>query len=170
MIRGIGHSVGAFTGLGFVSGGNQLAVAVFVFAVLATAGALATGRKPPALAAASLLAVGAMYVIIGLVRSQFESDFATRSRYVYVASLLFVLAVTGLLPRLRALAQRTRHGTLGLAGALSVVLAAVTAANVAAFGPIHARFQANANLTRAYIELALVHPGRQMGRPRLRPA
>ena len=42
-------------------------------------------------------------------------------------------------------------------GALSLALIAAIVANLAAFGPIRGRFQANANLTRAYIELALAN-------------
>jgi len=41
---------------------------------------------------------------------------------------------------------------------MSIALIAAVVANLAAFGRIRGQFQANADLTRAYIELALAHP------------
>jgi hypothetical protein len=159
VLRGIGHAVGAFTGLELLSRGDLLAITLFGFAVLATASAAVTNRRPPALAAGSLLAIVAMYVVIGLVRAQLESDFATRSRYVYVAAFFLVIALIDWLPRLRDRADRRQPGRLVLVAVLFAILVATTVANIAAFGPIRGRFQSNADLTRAYIGLALAHKG-----------
>jgi hypothetical protein len=154
--RGIGHAVGSFTGLGVAPRGDLLGVGAFAFALLATAWAVLTMRRPPALAAGALLAIGAMYLIIGVVRAQLPSDFATRSRYVYVAAFLLVIAVADWLPPLR---DRTggRLPRAALSVALSVILVATTVTNVAALQTIRARFQANADLTRAYTALAVTH-------------
>jgi hypothetical protein len=154
--RGIGHAVGAFTGLAVAPGGELLALGAFAVAFLVTAWGVLTMRPPPALAAAALLAIGAMYFTIGLVRAQLPSDFATRSRYVYVAAFLIVIAVADWLPSLRdRVSGRLPRAALSVA--LSVILVATTVANVAALQTIRARFQANSDLTRAYIELAVTH-------------
>jgi hypothetical protein len=154
--RGIGHAVGAFTGLAVAPRGEVLALGVFAAAFLVTAWGVLYMRPPPALAAGALLAIGAMYFTIGLVRAQLPSDFATRSRYVYVAGFLLVIAVADWLPSLRDRASgRLPRAALGVA--LSVILVATTVANVAALQTLRARFQANADLTRAYIELAVTH-------------
>ena len=153
--RGVGHAVGAFSGLGLVPRGNVLAVAAFGTAALATGWAVVTSRRPPALAAGALLAIVAMYTVIGVVRAELESDFATRSRYVYVAAFLLVIAVADWLPLLRDYAGGQSRGRVGLVALLSVVLVVATAANAVAFGPIRARFARNADLTRAYVELAM---------------
>ena len=151
MARGIGHAVGHFSGLSALPRGDLLAVAAFGVASVATTVAVLRSHRPPALAAGSLLAVVVMYTVIGLVRAELPSDFATRSRYVYVAAFFLVLAVADWLPLLR---DWTR---LIVKAALSVALIAAIVANLAAFGPIRARFQANADLTRAYIGLALAN-------------
>jgi hypothetical protein len=154
--RGIGHAVGAFTGIAVAPRGELLALGVFAAAFLVTAWGVLTMRPPPALAAGALLAIGAMYFTIGLVRAQLPSDFATRSRYVYVAAFLLVIAVADWLPSLRDRA-RGRLPRAALSVGLSVVLVATMVANVAALQTIRARFQANADLTRAYIALAVAH-------------
>jgi hypothetical protein len=97
-----------------------------------------------------------MYLIIGLVRAQFPSDFATRSRYVYVAAFLLVISVADWLPLLRDRA-RGPLARAALAVGLALVLIAATVANAATLQTIRARFQADADLTRAYIELAMAH-------------
>ncbi len=152
--RGIGHAVGAVSGLGSLPRGGALSVVAFAAAIVATGWAVIRTRRPPALAAGTLLAIVAMYTLLGLVRADLHSDFATRSRYVYVAAFLLVLAVVDWLPLLREWAQARRRGRVVLPSALIVVLAGAIAANLAAFGPIRAAFQAHADLTRAYVELA----------------
>lgn len=159
VVRGIGHAVGAVSGLGFAPRGDLLAVAAFGVAVVATALAVLRARRPPALGAGALLAILAMYTVIGLVRADLPSDFATRSRYVYVAAFFLVLAVADWLPLLRDRTTGRPRGRLALEAGLALVLIAAIVANLAAFGPIRARFQANADLTRAYIELALARRG-----------
>jgi hypothetical protein len=159
VIRGIGHAVGAFTGWELVAGGVALSVAVFAVAVLMAGWSVVASRPPRALAAGCLLALGAMYTVIGLVRADLESDFATRSRYVYVASFLLVLAAVDLLPLLRSWTSGRSRLRLGLRALLSIVLVAAIAANLTALEAIRKRFQGNADLTRAYIALALDHRG-----------
>ena len=154
--RGIGHAVGSFTGLGVAPRGDLLGIGAFAFALLATGWAVLTRRPPPALAAGALLAIGAMYLIIGVVRAQLPSDFATRSRYVYVAAFLLVIAVADWLPSLHDRASG-RLPRAALSVGLTLILVATTAANVAALQTIRARFQANSDLTRAYIALAVTH-------------
>jgi hypothetical protein len=158
--RGIGFAaVGQFTGLGALPRGGLLGLVAFGAASVATGVAVLRSHRPPALAAGSLLAVVAMYTIIGLVRAELPSDFATRSRYVYVAAFFLVLAVADWLPLLRDWTEDRPGARLLVNGALALVLVAAIVANVAAFGPIRARFQANADLTRAYIGLALANRG-----------
>ena len=157
VVRGIGHAVGAVSGLSFVPLGALLAVVLFGVWLLATGWAVLRARRPPALAAGALLAVGAMYTLIGLVRADLPSDFATRSRYVYVAAFFLVLAVADWLPLLRDWTKGGPRARLAVEAGLSLVLIATIAANLAAFGPIRTRFQADADLTRAYLELALAH-------------
>lgn len=157
--RGVGHAVGLFSGLIALPRGDLLALAAFGVASVATAVAVLRGHRPPALAAGSLLAVVAMYTVIGLVRAELPSDFATRSRYVYVAAFFLVLAVADWLPLLRDWTDGRPGARLVVAAALSLALIAAIVANLAAFGPIRARFQANADLTRAYVALALANRG-----------
>ena len=157
--RGVGHAVGAFSGLGLLPRGNLLSVAAFGIAALATGWAVFTSRRPPALAAGALLAILAMYTLIGVVRAELESDFATRSRYVYVAAFLLVITVADWLPLLRDYANGRPRRRVALVAVLSVVLVAATLANAAAFGPIRARFASHADLTRAYVGLAMTSRG-----------
>jgi hypothetical protein len=156
--RGIGHAVGAFTGLEIVPGGDLLALVAFTVAAAATGWAVLKIPRPPALAAGALLGIPAMYAIIGLVRAQLASDFATRSRYVYVAAFLIVIAFADWLPWLRD-RVRGRRGHLALRGALAVILVVIIASNVIQLMAIQARFEANSDLTRAYVELAVEHQG-----------
>ena len=156
--RGIGHAVGAFSGLEFLPRGETVAIASFAIAVLATAWAVIRTRRPPALAGGTLIAIGTMYAVIGLVRAQLASDFATRSRYVYVAAFLMVLALADWLPRIRDWAN-ARGARVPITAVGVVLLAVVTVVNLADLGTIRDRFQANADLTRAYVELALQHDG-----------
>jgi hypothetical protein len=157
--RGIGHAVGATTGLGTLPRGDALGVVLFAVVAIGTGWAIVKWRPPLALAAGALLAIAAMYTLIGLVRAELASDFATRSRYVYVAAFLIALVVVDWLPILRdRVGGRTRRRT-ALIAVLSVALVAAVAANLAAFGPIRTRFAFQSELTRAYIALAVAHPG-----------
>jgi hypothetical protein len=157
VVRGIGHATGAVSGLGFLPGTEQLTFAVYAAAFLATGWAVLRARRPPALAAGALLAIAAMYAFIGLVRADLPSDFATRSRYVYVAAFFLFLAVADWLPVIRDWTTGRPRLRLTTNVVLSIALVAAVVANLAAFGPIRARFQANADVTRAYIELALAN-------------
>jgi hypothetical protein len=155
--RGVGHAVGSFSGLGLLPRGDLVAAGLFAAALLATGVAVWTRRPPPALAAGALVAVLAMYLTIGLVRAGLPSDFATRSRYVYVAAFLVVLAVADWAPLIRAWADARPATRTAVVVVTFAVLLVVTAANLVAFGPIRARFAAHAALTRAYIDLVTEH-------------
>jgi hypothetical protein len=155
VVRGIGHAVGAVSGIRAAPGGSVLSFIAFGLASLATGWAVAKARRPPALAAGALLAVAAMYLVIGLARAGLETDFSTRSRYVYVAGFFLVLAAIDWLPQLLAWTSGRKRARVALTGVLLVALVAVTAANVAAFRRLHAQFGRQADLTRAFVELAL---------------
>ena len=80
----------------------MLGLAAFGLASVATAVAVARSRRPPALAAGSLLAVVIdVHQSSGWSGPSLPSDFATRSRYVYVAAFFLVLVVADWLPLLR---------------------------------------------------------------------
>ena len=74
-----------------------------------------------------------------------------------MAAFFLVLAVADWLPLLREWTAGRPRIRLVVRAGLSVVLVAAIVANLVALGPIRARFQANADVTRAYIELALAH-------------
>jgi hypothetical protein len=155
--RGVGHAVGSFSGLGLVPRGDLAAAGLFTAVLIATGVAVWRLRPPPALAAGALVAILAMYVTIGLVRAGLPSDFATRSRYVYVAAFLIVLAVADWAPLIGAWAAARPSVRVPVAVVTVAVLLAVTAANLVGFGPIRARFAAHAGVTRAYIDLVMAH-------------
>lgn len=157
--RGIGHAVGATTGLGVLPRGELLGLVLFALVAIATAWAIVKRRPPPALAGGALMAVVAMYTLIGVVRAELASDFATRSRYVYVAAFLFALIVADWLPILREGVSGGMRRRAAAVGVLSVVLVAAIVANIAALGTVRARFASQAELTRAYLALAVAHPG-----------
>jgi hypothetical protein len=155
--RGVGHAVGAFSGLGLFPRADLVGVTLFGAALVATGWTVVARPRPPALAAAGLLAIVAMYATIGFVRAGLPSDFATRSRYVYVAAFFLILAAADWLALLRGWAAEQPAVRSVLPVATIVLLVGVTAANAVALGPIRARFQSNADLTRAYITLAASH-------------
>jgi len=155
--RGVGNAVGAFSGLDPLPRGILLGAVLFAAALVATGWAVVTRRRPPALAAAGLLAIVGMYATIGFVRAGLPSDFATRSRYVYVAAFFLILAAADWLVILREWATERPPVRSALLVAIVAVLVGLTAANLAAIAPIRARFQSNADLTRAYIALAVSH-------------
>ncbi len=169
IVRGIGHAIGAFTGLGRLPLGDSLSVILFAIFAVATVWAVLRSHRPPALAAGSLFAIAVMYTIIGTVRADLPADFATRSRYVYVAAFFLMLSAADWLPLLRDWAKGRRVGSVTLVAVVSVAVLVVTVVNLAAFGPIRSQFQAHANLTRAYIELALTRGGEDWIDPGSRP-
>ncbi len=155
--RGIGHSTGAITGLGYLPDRDLLAVALFFALLIATAWAVIAGR-PLALAAGCLFATLAMYTLVGFVRAHhLESNFATKSRYVYVASFLLILAVADWLPELRARMTSQARRRVAVTRLLAIALIASIVVNIKALAVARDQFQNRADLTRAYIALALAH-------------
>jgi hypothetical protein len=153
--RGIEHAVGGMSGLAFVPFGGVLALVVFVGAGAVTAWGLLRATWKPTLAAASLFAIAVEYGVIGLTRANLPGDFATRSRYVYIAAFFIVLAVVDWIPNLRAWAGDVGGRRVLVVGGLAVVLIASLAAN--AIDMRHNRNLANdhADRTRAAIEFDL---------------
>jgi hypothetical protein len=154
VFHGIGHAIATFTGLSYVSGGSTLAVILLVAALPIVVWGVAKRHDPPALALGSLLAIGAMYTLIGLVRAELESDFATRGRYVYIAAIFVTLAVADTIPRTRFPAGLARWRRAAMSGAV-VIVGVATMANVVALRDVRDRFLANADRTRAYVGLAM---------------
>ncbi len=144
---GLGHAVGAFTGLG-----NILGAAAFVaLALLSLAGLVA--RSAPPRAIAMVVGLVAMFVTIAIARTHLGLDFATRSRYVYVAGFFLVLAVSSWLRTLedsRRMPGIARLALVAFAGACLV-------SNVVRLPAAHAEFQMNADLTRAFVTAARQH-------------
>ena len=155
--RGIGHSTGAITGLGYLPDRDLLAVALFSALLIATVWAVIAGR-PLALAAGCLVATLAMYTLVGLVRAHhLESNFATKSRYVYVAAFLLILAVADWLPELQARMTSQARRRVAVTRLLAIALVASIVVNIKALAVARDQFQNRADLTRAYIALALAH-------------
>jgi len=154
--RGIGHSTGAITGLGYLPDRDLLAVALFFALLIATVWAVIAGR-PLALAAGCLFASLAMYTLVGFVRAHHESNFAIRSRYVYVATFLVILAVADWLPELGARMTARPRRRVTITRVLAVALVASIVVNIKALVVTREQFQKRADGTRAYIALALAH-------------
>lgn len=152
--RGIGHAVGATTGLGALPDGEWLGLAIFGIVAVATGWAIVVRRPPPALAAGALLGIAAMYTLIGVVRAELASDFATRSRYVYVAAFLMALVIADWVSILAACVAGRPRAQGALIAGLSVVLVATIVANLAALGTVRDQFAAHAELTRAWVARA----------------
>lgn len=155
--RGIGHSTGAITGLGYLPDRDLLAVALFSALLIATVWAVIAGR-PLALAAGCLFATLAMYTLVGFVRAHhLESNFALKSRYVYVAAFLLILAVADWLPELRARMTSQARRRVAVTRLLAIALVASIVVNIKALAVTRDQFQNRADFTRAYIALALAH-------------
>lgn len=153
--RGIGHAVGGMSGLAFLPFGSALALVVFVGACVVTAWGLLRASWKPTLAAASLFAIAVEYGVIGLTRADLPGDFATRSRYVYIAAFFIVLAVVDWIPNLRAWAGDVRARRAIVIGGLGVLFAASLGANAIGMGRNRDTANDHADRTRAAIEFDL---------------
>lgn len=156
--RGLTFAVGRVAGfdlagriplLGWVAGAAALLLVVVVLA----RGVM--GRLVAPLALGGVVAATAMYIVIGLTRADLLSDFATRSRYVYVAAFLLIPAAGDLIASLSTGRRLPRAAVIGL-----VALAFLSVgANVLDLRAGRAQFAANAGLTRAYLTVLAEHPG-----------
>jgi hypothetical protein len=154
-VRGIVYSTERIVGLDHLPDGHLWAIALFLGLSLVTGLRIVRGHQQ-ALAAACLLGVAAMYTVIGFVRLHADPgyDHATSSRYVYVAAFLLMLAVVDLLPPRSAWPAEGRPAVVVLVGLLLAV-GCVTAANLDDLVDKRAEFQHSADVTRAFVELAV---------------
>ena len=107
----------------------------------------ALGRLVAPLALGGVVAATVMYVVIGLTRADLASDFATRSRYVYVAAFLLIPAAADLIASWSPGRQLPRAGVAAL-----IALAVLSVgANVLDLRAGRASFTRDAALTRAYL-------------------
>lgn len=103
------------------------------------------------LAIAALAGMVAMYLAIGVVRAEMDPGFAYRSRYVYVAAVLLVMAAADLLGAAR-LAWRAPSVV-----ALAVGTSLLVATNFDKLVRDQADYQFRADLTREYLRLIPDH-------------
>jgi hypothetical protein len=133
---------------------------LLVVALAALALRRALRGRTPALAFGCLAGIVTMYAVIGVARAELESDYTTRSRYVYVAAFFLALCVADLVPREAlsgSLPRRPRSLLLGLGAVLT--FAWVVAVNVNALQTGRTQSQFQADVTRAFIDLAVKHEG-----------
>ena len=154
--QGLLHSVARFSGLDALSGwlGSTLAMAVLP-GVLLLVGLMTLGwtfarrRTFAPLALAALTSMIVMYAVIGLVRAELASDFAERSRYVYVAGFFMVMLVADLLAGISWQVHATRVATFAVAPLLVLSITA----NAADLTAGRDQFQLYADLTRSYVTI-----------------
>ena len=155
-VRGIVYSTERISGLDHLPNGPLWGSALFLGLTLLTGLRIARGHRH-GLAAGCLLGVATMYTVIAFVRVRADPgyDHATSSRFVYVAAFLLVLAVVDLLSALSPSSLRDRRLGAVVPVALVLVLACATAANVDALLEKRSEFQRAADVTRAFVALAL---------------
>ncbi|HEY8637148.1 MAG TPA: hypothetical protein VIL81_07785 [Candidatus Limnocylindrales bacterium] len=112
-------------------------------------------RSLPPLAVAGFVAAIGMYTVVGLTRADRADDFATMSRYVYVAAFLLVPAAADLTSHLRS---GRRLPTVAVVGLLALVCLSV-GANLVDLRAGRRQFSADARLTRAYLTVLAEHRG-----------
>jgi hypothetical protein len=154
-LRGIVYASERIFGLDHLPDGYVLGLVLFLGLSLLTALRMLRGHSHP-LAAGCLLGIAAMYIGIGFVRIHADPgyDHAISSRYVYVAAFPLVLAIVDLLPARGAWSARGRAGTAAIA-ALVVLVVCMTVANVDALLDKRAELQRSADITRAFVDLAV---------------
>lgn len=154
VVRGVSHSIAEFSGVRYLPVGGAIAFVLFIALLIATCLAMYTKRRR-ALAAGCLLGIVANYVLIGLVRANLDPGYATRSRYVYVVAFLLVLVVADWIPALQARLSSRPYARLAVVGGFVVTLCFAAVANFDALAANQAQARFNADVTRAYIALAL---------------
>lgn len=135
--------------LGLIAGaaGVLLVAAVFI--------RQAMRRLVAPLALGGVVAATAMYVVIGLTRADLPSDYATRSRYVYVAAFLLIPAAGDLIASL-SFGRRVQRAAVG---ALVMLAALSLGANILDLRAGRVIYNGAATLTRAYITVMNENPG-----------
>gem|GEM_PF-876620 len=157
-VRGFVYAVSRIAGFDLAGRASVAGSILAVVALALVAGVLvraAMRRSVSPLALGGLIGAVGMYTVVGLTRADLASDFATRSRYVYVAAFLLVPALGDLIARVsagRRVPSVAVVGLLALAG-LSV------GANVLDLRAGRTQFTNDARLTRAYLTVLAEHPG-----------
>lgn len=156
LVRGILHASTTVSGLVHVPDGHFWGMALFLGLASLVVYRSARGRTS-ALAVACLLGVVALYLVVALGRVHADPgyDHATASRFVYVAAFFLVIAVVDLLPgRDSWPAWRSASGFAAWS-TLALVVALVTVANLVQLRDKRAEFEATADHTRAFVQVAL---------------
>ncbi|HEY8819010.1 MAG TPA: hypothetical protein VIM25_09340 [Candidatus Limnocylindrales bacterium] len=156
--RGLIYAVARVAGLDLAGHASVLGPILAVITLVLVTASLARGairRSLPPLAVAGFVAAAGMYTVVGLTRADLASDFATRSRYVYVAAFLLVPAAADLTSHLRAGRRLPKVAVVGL---LALVCLSV-GANLVDLRAGRRQFSADARLTRAYLTVLAEHRG-----------
>jgi hypothetical protein len=156
--RGLVYAVARIAGFDLARHASLLGSILAVGALALASAVLVRGairRSLPPLAVAGLVAAVAMYTLVGLTRADRASDFATTSRYVYVAAFLLVPAAADLISHLRAGRRLPKVAVVGL---LALVCLSVSA-NLVDLRAGRRQFSADARLTRAYLTVLAEHRG-----------
>ena len=156
--RGLVYAVARVAGFDLGGHASILGSILAVAALALVAGFLVRGtirRSLPPLAVGGLVAAVGMYAVVGLTRADLASDFATRSRYVYVAAFLLVPAAADLVSRVGA---ERRLPAVAVAGLLALLCLSI-GANLVDLRAGRAQFTADARLTRAYLTVLVGHRG-----------
>ncbi len=150
--RGLGYAVARITGFDLAGHapllGVILSIALIGLVILALARVVARRTLPP-LALGGFVAVVAMYGVVGVTRADLAADFATRSRYVYIAAFLLIPAFGDLIGWLwpeRRIPAAVVFGLLALA-CLSI------GANALDLLAGRGEFASHARVTRAYLQM-----------------
>ena len=154
VIRGVAHAFAEMSGVDVLPQGLIWGFVLFLVLTALVAFRGARGADI-GLAGGCVLGIGALYVLIALVRADLEIDFALFSRYVYVAAFLLVLSVVDLLRASSLVVEPRAH--VAVVSALGLVLLSSIAANLDALEKTRSDSQYNADFTRAYVALALAH-------------
>jgi hypothetical protein len=158
-VRGVGYAVQAMVD---VQDPALRAVGVAAVAVLATIAVRRSlrGRKH-GLAIGCLVGLVSMYLLIGVARAEHPSplDFATSGRYVYVAAFFLVVCVADLATGVAFRRPRTRIGRVAAVVA-GVAIAWIVVVNMNSLRTgMRTELKHQADLTRAFVELAVEHEG-----------
>jgi hypothetical protein len=155
VLRGVAQASAAVSGLSISPYARLLALALFIVLAYATA----RSRRKHALAFGSVVGVAALYVLTGVVRADLPTDYASRSRYVYVAAFLIAVAIADWLPTISGWFAREGRGRYLVAGLLILALVASVVVNVRDLRANRNEFLSRAGFTRAYVDLVLKHAG-----------
>ena len=140
VVTGASYAIGRLTGWG-----DQVGLVVFVVLGIATALHVIGHRPLRGAIVAGFTGLIAQYAITGLVRAQLGLHQATSSRYVYVASILLLIAFAGWVG--------TRFATLRVRPVfvLAAIFAVALGANVSALPSGRDAYRLRADATRASI-------------------